>query len=161
MCLKTSNCYCICSPNTKKEVTQSVCAPRLGTPVVIRVTLSSSSLPLFPSHLFFLSQILQALMQFRLDQREKKKRSRGKKGGRKDEVVKTDERVGIIIITIGTYINIGSGIYLGCVSISIPISFYLSLTEVCLIKVCTSFKKETFPRGKRTTVHTCSRGSLK
>lgn len=38
-----------------KEVTQRVCALRLGTTLVMRVTLSSSSLPLFPSRLFTLS----------------------------------------------------------------------------------------------------------
>lgn len=53
-----------------KEVMQSVYALRLGTTVVIRVTLSSS--PVFPSHLFFLLQTVQALMEFGLDLREKR-----------------------------------------------------------------------------------------
>lgn len=67
----------------------------------------------------------------------------------------SDGRAGIIRISIGASINISNGIYFGSVSISILMSFYLSLTEVCLVNVCTSFlKKGDSPRGKRTAVHT-------
>lgn len=61
-------------------------------------------------------------MEFRLDLREKSKGGRGGGKERIREVRKSDERVGIIRISIGTCINISIGIYFGSISISILIS---------------------------------------
>lgn len=68
-----------------EEVTQSVYSLRLGTTVVIRVTLSPSSLLSCSPLIFFLYLTALALMEFGLDLRGKERRRQGRRKRGKNE----------------------------------------------------------------------------
>lgn len=68
-----------------EEVTQSVYSLRLGTTVVIRVTLSPSSLLSCSPLIFFLYLATLALMEFGQDLRGKERGGQGRRNGGNNE----------------------------------------------------------------------------